>query len=89
MTFVKGKSGNPLGGRAGALSLVGILRDELKKVNPSTQEPYARELVRAYIREAYEKSDLKRDAFDRIDGKPKQAIEGNIDGNITITIKKL
>lgn len=72
MTFVKGVSGNLKGRPVGSISLVDILRRKLGEVPAGTSNSRAEAIVDAYLAEAMEKSDLKRDMFDRIDGKPKQ-----------------
>lgn len=93
MTFVKGKSGNPKGRPIGTLSLVDILRQKLGKVKAGTSNTYAEALVDSYIAEAMEKTELKKDAFDRMDGRPKAAIDdlGSKDNpiNLTVTVKRL
>ena len=75
MTFKKGISGNPKGRPVGTLSLVDILREKLGKISPGCDNTVADEVVDSYIAEAFKKSELKKDMFDRIDGKPKQSPE--------------
>jgi len=84
MPFVKGQpSANPKGRPVGSISLVDILKRKLGEVPHGTSNSRAEAIVDAYLAEAMEKSDLKRDMFDRIDGKPKQdlGIGGASDGS--------
>lgn len=75
MPFTKGKSGNLKGRPIGSLSLVDILRRKLGEVPKGASNTYAEQLVDSYLQEAMNKGELKKDAFDRIDGKPKQSPE--------------
>ncbi len=90
MPFKKGQpSANPKGRPIGSLSLVDILRRKLGEVPPGTSNTRAEQLVDAYLVEAMEKTELKKDAFDRVDGKPKQDVGiGGMDGQpLTVNIK--
>lgn len=75
MPFVKGQSGNPKGRTPGSISLVDILRRKLGEVPPGTDNTRAEALVDAYLADVMLKPDLKKDVFDRIDGKPKNSPE--------------
>ena len=84
MPFVKGQpSANPTGRPVGSLSLVDILRRKLGEVPHGTSNSRAEEIVDAYLADVMTKPELKRDIFDRIDGKPKQdlGIGGASDGS--------
>lgn len=86
MTFKKGQSGNPKGRPPGSLSLVDILREKLGTVPPGTSNTQAELIVEAYIQEAMQKAELKKDMFDRIDGRPKASPEdpGSPDNPINV-----
>lgn len=91
MVFQKGQpSANPNGRPIGSLSLVDILRRKLGEVPPGTSNTRAEAIVDAYLKDVMEKPEMKKDAFDRIDGKPKQSVgiegEGE-DGAIEIRVK--
>lgn len=91
MVFVKGQpSANPKGRPIGSISLVDILRRKLGEVPPGTSNSRAEAIVDAYLADVMTKPDLKRDVFDRIDGKPQQnlGLSGTgEDGKIEIVIK--
>lgn len=72
MPFKKGEpSANPKGRPVGSLSLVDILRRKLEAVEPGCDNTKAELLVDQYLSDAMKSESLKKDAFDRIDGKPK------------------
>jgi hypothetical protein len=91
--YKKGQSGNLKGRPIASLSLVDILRRKLGEIPRGCDNTYAEQLVDSYLKEALEKPELKRDAFDRIDGKPKQDLGiggpdgGPVEQSITITFK--
>ncbi len=80
MPFQKGKSGNPKGMKPGTLSLVWLLKRKLDEIPAGCDNSYAEQLVKRYIDTAVNGKDpevLIKDAFDRIDGKPKSS-EGDL-----------
>src|SRR3990167_6048352 len=80
MPFKKGQSGNPKGMTPGTLSLVWKLKRKLDEIPPGCDNSYADQLVDAYVRKAISGKDsalLSKDAFDRVDGKPKSS-EGDL-----------
>lgn len=90
MTFVKGVSGNPNGRPIGTISLVDILKKKLGTVPPGTSNTVAETIVDAYLADVMTKPELKRDIFDRIDGKPRQGVElsgTGEDGAIEVKIR--
>ncbi len=93
MTFQKGNNLNPKGRPIGSISLVDILRQKLGKVPPGTSNTVAESIVDAYLADVMEKPEMKRDLFDRIDGRAKASPEdlGSKDNpkHLVITIKKL
>lgn len=93
MPFVKGQpSANPTGRPVGSLSLVDILRRKLGEVPAGTSNSRAEAIVDAYLADVMTKPEMKKDAFDRIDGKPKQdvGLSGTGEnGAISIEIKMI
>lgn len=91
--FKKGEpSPNPKGRPVGTVSLVDILRRKLGSVPPGTDNTRAEAIVDAYLEDVMSKPDMKRDIFDRIDGRPKQdlGIGGTgEDGSIEIRIRMI
>lgn len=75
MPFVKGVSGNPKGRPPGSISLVDILRKKLGETPAGADYTRAEAIVDAYLADVMSKPDLKKDVFDRVDGKPMQAME--------------
>lgn len=74
MTFVKGKSGNPRGRQPGSFSLVELLKGKLKQIPEGQKEMVAMKAIDAYLKHLEEgKTEILKDAFDRIDGRPKAA----------------
>ncbi len=88
MVFKKGEpSANPTGRPIGSISLVDILRQKLGRVPPGTDYSVAETIVDAYLEDVMTKPDMKRDLFDRIDGRAKQDIGlGGTDGKSAIDI---
>lgn len=82
MTFIKGQpSANPKGRPIGSISLVDILKRKLGSVPPGTSNTVAEQIVDAYLADVMTNPNLKRDVFDRIDGKPQQNLGvGGLDG---------
>ena len=89
MTFTPGNQLGVKGRPIGSLSLVDILRQKLRKVAPGTENTVAEQIVDNYLKDVLEKPEMKRDIFDRIDGKPKQDLGlGGLDGGpLEIRIK--
>ena len=89
MTYVKGQpSANPKGRPPGSISLVDILRQKLGRVPPGTDYSVAETIVDAYLADVLTKPELKRDIFDRIDGKPKQDVGiGGVEGGQPLEIR--
>lgn len=82
MPFKKGQpSANPKGRPIGSISLVDVLRRKLGEVPAGTSNTRAEAIVDAYLADVMTKPELKRDIFDRIDGKPQQNVGvGGLDG---------
>jgi len=74
--FPKGVSGNP-SGRPKLTKLTEALREQLAEINPdATEETNAEVIARVLIREAIGGNIAAiREAYDRSEGKPKQAID--------------
>ena len=77
MTFKKGQSGNP-GGRAKEKPFADALRMEIAAAGEDHKA--LRSVARALIKNA-EGGDIRaiRELADRLDGKPTQAVEANLD----------
>ena len=89
MPFQKGVSGNPKGRKPGSFSLVQLLKDKLKEIPEGEKESVALQAISAYVKHLKDgKTEILKDAFDRIDGKPTQNHEhaGEGGGPIEITI---
>ncbi len=94
MTFVKGKTGNPKGVRPGTFSLLNLLKEKMRSIPNGEKEIVAMKAINSYLKHLEEgKPEILKDAFDRIDGKPKQSPEdpGTEENplHMTVTIKKL
>jgi len=74
MVFKKGQSGNLKGRPVGAFSLVELLKDRLRSIPEGEKEMVATKAIDAYLKHLKEgKPEILKDAFDRIDGKPKSS----------------
>ena len=91
------KEGNPGGGRPkGSLSLVSILKEELMKLTPATNEEkrtFAEEFVREILKKVFVEKDVRMmiEVMNRVDGMPKQTIgldEDDRTTEVSITIKR-
>jgi len=78
--FLKGQSGNPKGKPKGAISIVAKLKEKLEEVPPDQQKTYLELIVDILIEKAIDRKDkdVLRDIIDRIDGKPKQTTDLNV-----------
>lgn len=91
-TFPKGVSGNPNG--RPVFSVVTILKEYLQEVPEGEKRTRAKMLVEEIVTKAVVDKDtaMMKDILDRVDGKPKQALEHSgtgPDGQIEVVITKL
>ena len=77
MPFVKGQSGNP-SGRPKSKPFADALKEEIEAAG--TKQPVLREIARKLLDKAKE-GDMHavKEVADRLDGKPAQEIQGNIE----------
>lgn len=67
--------GNPGGKGRGTISIVGLIREQLAKVEPVTKKTYAQLVTERYVLSALKGDNkLLRDLVDRIDGKALQHV---------------
>ena len=86
--FVKGVSGNPKGRAPGSISLTEVIRRKLKELHPDGKRDAIEGLADNIIQDAMDSSDRMRELiWNYMDGKPTQAITGNI--GITTDIASL
>lgn len=80
--FKKGVSGNPAGRPKGSFSLVGLLKKKLQEHPKGKDRTYAEYFVDKVMNATIVKGDvaMMRDIIDRVDGKPKQAIDHTTKG---------
>lgn len=81
MVFIKGQSGNP-GGKVKGVSIVNILKEELRKIDPGTQKMVANGLVDVIIKKAVKNKDVTmiKDILNRVDGLPQAKVDVTTDG---------
>jgi len=89
--FPKGVSGNPNGRPKGAFSMVTLLEKKLQEVagdDPIKRRIHAEIILDELLKRGRKDGITAKDIIDRIDGKPKQAIEhtGKDGGDIPIMI---
>jgi len=97
----KGFSGNPKGRPKGAFTIVGILKEEMEKFVPQDEKKkmeekrtFAQVFVQRMLKKAIVDEDIvmMKEIMNRIDGRPKQSItintEGNPQGEVETGMKK-
>jgi hypothetical protein len=80
--FKKGQSGNKLGRPKGSFSLVGLLKKKLQEHPEGKDRTYAEYFIDKVMSKTMIEGDvaMMRDIIDRVDGKPKQAIDHTTNG---------
>lgn len=64
-----------------------LLKRKLQEVPEGQKETFAQLFITSYIKEALSgKGDMLRDAFDRVDGKARQPIDGKLTNDITLHV---
>lgn len=97
----KGFSGNPKGRPKGSFTIVGILKEEMEKFVPQDEKKkmeekrtFAQVFVQRMLKKAIVDEDIvmMKEIMNRIDGRPKQSItintEGNPQGEVETEMKK-
>lgn len=79
--FKKGNPGGP-GRPKGTFSLVGMIKDKLQEKGKGKDKTYAEYFIDQLIKKAVIDGDvaMMKDIIDRIDGKPKQALDMTTNG---------
>ena len=81
--FVKGISGNPKG--KPKFSLISILKEKLQEVPEGEKETRANQIIKKILKQAKEgEKDSQKLIMNYIEGLPKQSVEVDAVGNITI-----
>lgn len=78
----KGQSGNPDGRPVGSVSIVEGIKRKLLEIEPANKKTYLELfLSKLFLKAIHDGNEqLMKDMINRVDGMPKQSIEGKFDG---------